>query len=123
MAYVREKRVREWVYYQLVEGRRENGRVRQRVLLHLGKHPTVYEAAKAWWAELRKARADAALYERWEKEVSQDALIWVGYRLSTRQKQLNEEKWRRQKEDAERKADKLQSKLDKLDNLVRQGQL
>ncbi len=41
MAYVRKKKVKGEEYYQLVEGRRENGKVKQRVLCHLGQYPTV----------------------------------------------------------------------------------
>src|SRR5215217_180896 len=41
MAYVRKKRVRDKEHYQLVEGWRENGKVRQRVLCHLGQYPSV----------------------------------------------------------------------------------
>ena len=41
MAYVRKKKLKGQEYYQLVEGRRENGKVKQRVLCHLGQYPTV----------------------------------------------------------------------------------
>jgi hypothetical protein len=47
MAYVRKKRVGKYEYYQLVEGRRIDGKVRQRVIAHLGKHPSL-EAARAY---------------------------------------------------------------------------
>ncbi len=58
MAYVREKKVpgkgdKTYSYYQLVEGRRVDGKVRQRVVAHLGKHDSI-EAARA------AARAAAA---------------------------------------------------------------
>ncbi len=48
MAYVRKKKTKGGEYYQLVEGRRENGKVKQRVLAHLGKCKTV-EKALRWW--------------------------------------------------------------------------
>ncbi len=48
MAYVRKKKTKGGEYYQLVEGRRENGKVKQRVLAHLGKCKTV-ERALWWW--------------------------------------------------------------------------
>jgi hypothetical protein len=42
--YVREKTIKrgkkEYSYYQLVEGERVDGRVRQRVIKHLGRLPT-----------------------------------------------------------------------------------
>ncbi len=48
MAYVRKKKTKGGEYYQLVEGKRENGKVKQRVLAHLGKCKTV-EKALRWW--------------------------------------------------------------------------
>lgn len=48
MAYVRKKKTKGREYYQLVEGRRENGKVKQRVLAHLGDCPTVAKALR-WW--------------------------------------------------------------------------
>jgi len=45
MAYVRKKRVGKYEYYQLVEGKRVDGKVRQRVIAHLGKHDSI-EAAR-----------------------------------------------------------------------------
>jgi hypothetical protein len=41
MAYVRKKRVGKYEYYQLVEGKRVDGKVRQRVIAHLGKHDSI----------------------------------------------------------------------------------
>jgi hypothetical protein len=41
MVYVRKKRVKDRDYHQLVESYREDGKVRQRVLVHLGEYPTV----------------------------------------------------------------------------------
>jgi hypothetical protein len=41
MAYVRKKRVGKSEYYQLVEGKRVDGKVRQRVIAHLGKHDSI----------------------------------------------------------------------------------
>lgn len=60
MAYVRKKRGTGWDYYQLVESRRVNGKPRQKVLLHLGRHATVEEALKKWPREIKKLRRDAA---------------------------------------------------------------
>lgn len=49
--YVREKKIpgkngKVYTYYQLVEGRRVNGKVRQKVIAHLGKHDSI-ESARA----------------------------------------------------------------------------
>jgi hypothetical protein len=44
MAYVRKKRVDDYTYYQVVEGYREDGKVKQRVLVHLGIYKSVDKA-------------------------------------------------------------------------------
>jgi hypothetical protein len=56
MAYVRKKKVKGGEYYQLVQSRRVNGNPRQRVLLHLGRHPTVDAALKEWPREITRLR-------------------------------------------------------------------
>ena len=56
MAYVRKKRLKSGEYYQLVQSRRVNGNPRQRVLLHLGRHPTVDAALKEWPREIKRLR-------------------------------------------------------------------
>ena len=56
MAYVRKKTVKNREYFQLVESRRVDGKPRQHVLVHLGQHPTVEEALKAWPKEIKKLR-------------------------------------------------------------------
>lgn len=70
MAFVRKKRVNGREYYQLVENYREDGKVRQRMLVHLGPYPTVEAAIEAHeqGAEYKRglageyqARATAAL--------------------------------------------------------------
>lgn len=59
-AYVRRKRVGQYEYYQLVESSRVEGEPRQKVLVHLGRHPTVDDALKKWPREIKKLRRDAA---------------------------------------------------------------
>ncbi len=56
MAFVRTKKVKNEEYYQLVESRRVEGKPRQKVLVHLGKHPTVNEALKEWPREIERLR-------------------------------------------------------------------
>lgn len=56
MAYVRTKRVGHQEYYQLVESRRVDGKPRQTVLMHLGHHPDVDAALKAWPKEIKRLR-------------------------------------------------------------------
>jgi hypothetical protein len=58
MPFVRTKVVRGIAYYYLVESCREGNKVRQRVLLYLGKHSTV-RAAYTYWRKQLKAAKDA----------------------------------------------------------------
>jgi hypothetical protein len=58
-AYVRKKRVGHHEYYQVVESRRVEGEPRQKVLIHLGVHPTVDEALKKWPREIKRLRRHA----------------------------------------------------------------
>jgi hypothetical protein len=58
--YVRRKSVprgdKQHTYYQIVEGYREGGKVRQRVLAHLGTNPTPEAAIEAWEREAAQWR-------------------------------------------------------------------
>jgi len=54
MAYLRTKNVDGHRYHQLVEGYREDGKVKQRVLTHLGTYESVNEALKG----LPRSKAD-----------------------------------------------------------------
>ncbi len=56
MAYVRKKKTKSGEYYQLVEGRREGGKVRQKVLAHLGDCPSAKAALKRWPRQIIKLR-------------------------------------------------------------------
>ena len=60
MAFVRAKRVNDCVYYQVVQSRRVDGKPRQKVLIHLGGHPTVEDALKKWPREIKRLKHDAA---------------------------------------------------------------
>lgn len=57
--FVRKKSGKGRDYYQLVEGYRVEGKVRQRVLLHLGQYATVDEALAGWewWAKAKRDHA------------------------------------------------------------------
>ena len=65
MAYVRKKRVKAkkrdkgYEYYQVVESYRENGKVRQRMLVHLGEYPTVEAAIEGFSRLLKRYREDS----------------------------------------------------------------
>ena len=52
MAFVRRKRVGPYEYHQLVESCLVDGKPRQRVLLHLGRYPTVEAALEGWPKEI-----------------------------------------------------------------------
>jgi hypothetical protein len=56
LAFVRIKKVANGEYYQLVESRRVEGKPRQKVLIHLGFHPTVDDALKQWPREVGRLR-------------------------------------------------------------------
>jgi hypothetical protein len=55
-AYVRKKGVGHYEYYQLVENRRVDGKPRQKVLVHLGRHPTVESALTEWPQAIKRLR-------------------------------------------------------------------
>src|SRR5215212_1471958 len=62
----------EYTYYQLVEGYRdEDGKVRQRVLAHLGRHDSVEAALEDWrhMADVNRRRAADHRYaaEKWRE--------------------------------------------------------
>ncbi len=47
MAYVREKKIAGQSYYYLVEGKRVDGKVKQKVVRYLGKHDSIEDARAA----------------------------------------------------------------------------
>ena len=49
----------QYEYYQVVESRRIEGEPRQKVLIHLGGHPTVDDALKKWPGEIKRLRRHA----------------------------------------------------------------
>ena len=63
MAFVRSKTVNGRRYYQLVENYREDGKHRQRVLVHLGKHATLKDAINDVAARV-DALTEAAMRDR-----------------------------------------------------------
>jgi predicted RNase H-like nuclease (RuvC/YqgF family) len=110
MTYVRKKKVKRYEYYQLVESHRVDGKPRQKVLMHLGKYPTVDAALDGWRREIKKlrdrARKDSALYEDLAKKIGNERLIEetigdLGKRV----------------DHARRKADALEARLKNLRNL------
>ena len=65
MAFVRRKRVGPYKYHQLVENRWIEGKPRQRVLLHLGRYPSVETALEVWPKEVEGLRRFAG--QQWDK--------------------------------------------------------
>lgn len=63
MAFVRTKVIKGTTYYYLVEGYRQDGKVRQKVLSYLGKYPTVKLAISYWKDQEKTAtnRSEKAL--------------------------------------------------------------
>lgn len=59
MVFLRRKTTRGRTYYQLVESHRTDGKPRQRVVLHLGRYPTVDEALKGWPKDIKRLRKRA----------------------------------------------------------------
>ena len=89
MAYIREKTVKNkktdkiYSYYQMVEGVWHKGKVRQKVLAHLGQHPSLEAAREAAAREFRKYQRasiegtdkakliDKSIRERWGDHLGQ----------------------------------------------------
>jgi len=110
MAYVRKKKVKGQEYYQLVESRRVDGKPRQRVLVHLGRYPTVDAALKGWTKEIRnlhrRAKKYSDEYERQSKVVNDERLVGPTWEHV---------------DSARRQADTLEAKLRKLRNFRKRG--
>jgi hypothetical protein len=109
-AFVRKKRSRGGEYYQLVESHRVEGKPRQKVLVHLGRHPTVDDALREWPKEIeslrefaREARAlgafsrESGFSDTWVRENTQRAAS------------------------AEKRADEVEENLRKLRDLGKRG--
>lgn len=115
MAFVRKKRVGKYAYYQVVENRRIEGKVRQKVLLHLGRHPTVDEALDAWPREIQRLR-------RLAEPEFEPTHLWhwsPGVRLPRNPAQSD--RATAPDPDAAKQAEELQDKLDRLRDLRERG--
>ena len=60
MPFIRQKTVKGKVYYYLCEGIWEDGKVRQKVLLYLGKFESVQQAYHHWQGQVTAATAAKA---------------------------------------------------------------
>jgi hypothetical protein len=108
-AYVRKKRVGQYEYYQVVESRRVEGEPRQKVLIHLGGHPTVDDALKKWPREIKRLRRHAREARDRVPEGSEAAPT---YRDMLKRAASSE-----------KRADDLEANLRKLRNLRKEGVL
>jgi len=111
MTYVRKKRVKRYEYYQLVENHRVDGKPRQRVIMHLGKEPTVDAALENWAKEIarlrRRAKKDGDYYENLPAWLKDDRYF--------------KEKYRDRADTARMQVEALKAKLKKLRNLRKNG--
>jgi len=110
LAFVRTKTIDGGEYYQLVESRRIDGKPRQKVLVHLGRHPTVDEALKEWPKEARHLRRVAAKERKTAESLGEGATDTGLYRDSMRRA-----------DSADKRADALEANLEKLKELRNQG--
>jgi hypothetical protein len=108
-AYVRKKRVGHYEYYQLVESRRVDGEPRQKVLVHLGRHPTVEDALKKWPREIKRLRRLAR---------EQREMVSEGHETTPAYRDILQ-----QTERADKRANDLEANLKKLRELRKQGSL
>ena len=111
MTYVRKKKVKRYEYYQVVQNHRVDGKPRQRVIMHLGKEPTVDAALENWPKEIkylrRRAKKHGDHYEKLPEEYKSERYF--------------KEKFKDVADSAEMQADALQARLNKLRNLRKNG--
>jgi hypothetical protein len=111
MTYVRRKKVKRYEYYQLVENHRVDGKPRQRVIVHLGKEPTVDDALENWPKEIERLRRWAKKrgdhYEKLPEEFKNERYFKKTFRDPA--------------DSAEMQADALAARLKKLRNLRKNG--
>ena len=113
MAFVRRKRVGPYEYYQLVESRLVDGKPRQRVLVHLGRYTSVDAALEGWPKEIEGLRRFAG--KQWDKadQLRKEERLF--------ERTLDALLERAQK--AEKLADEIEVKLEKLHNLKDEGKV
>ena len=101
MAWIRRKPVKEYEYFQVVHNFYEDGKVRQKVLCHLGRHSSIEAAIKHEKRQEAFERKNAA---HWKTEAEE----WSEY-LHTPPvtPTLSKEKARQKYQNLERKRQKL----------------
>src|SRR5688572_30899641 len=111
MTFVREKKVKGQTYFQLVDSKRVNGKPRQRVIMHLGKEPTVDAALENWPKEIKYLRRRAKKHGDHYEDLTEEQ----------KNQRYFMDKFRDIAEGAEMQADALQARLNKLRNLRKNG--
>jgi hypothetical protein len=109
-AFVRKKRSRGGEYYQLVESQRVEGEPRQRVLIHLGRQPTVDDALREWPKEIQRLRYFA-----------REARVLGAFSRESGFPDAWERESTRRAASAEKRADELEENLRKLRELRKRG--
>ncbi len=110
MAFVRKKRVGTYEYYQLVESRWIEGKPRQKVLLHLGRYPTVEAALEGWPKEVEGLRRFAGQRRRKAERLTENGSSQAAVEAALERAQK-----------AESLADDVTAKLKKLHDLRNEG--
>ena len=83
MAYVRKTRVGGREYYQLVETQRVEGKRRQRMLVHLGRYPSVDEALENWPMRIELSRRSLSRYPKKVQPIRERRIASEEERLAT----------------------------------------
>jgi hypothetical protein len=86
VAYIRKKKVDGREYYQVVEGYREDGKVKQRVLAHLGRHATIDEALEHLPSSIERRRRVLPRYPKKMQPGMERRIVQDERRLATFQR-------------------------------------
>ena len=112
MAFVRKKGVGPYEYHQLVESRLVDGKPRQKVLLHLGRYPTVEAALEGWPKEVEGLRRFARQRRSKAERLTRDGSPYTTVKALLEREQK-----------AESLANDIAAKLEKLHDLREQGKM
>ncbi len=75
MAFVRSKTVGGNEYYQLVRNYREEGKHRQEVIKHLGKHRSLREAIEAKQREIKELKSEITHWSKVARHIDNDFAV------------------------------------------------
>jgi len=83
LAYVRKNRVGGHEYYQLVETQRVDGKRRQKMLVHLGRYPSVDEALENLPMRIELSRRALSRYPKKMQPIRERRIASEEERLAT----------------------------------------